>query len=126
MNEAYTRLSKKDTKSIIGPAGVRTILQALASAGHGAVPTVCIGGINASNTAAVLAQSTVPDGSKALDGVAVVSALVAAPDPAAVARDLLGFVMASKVPQVVATVGRTTPLSHNMTNLVGYTLPMCP
>ncbi|KAF5026063.1 hypothetical protein F66182_1855 [Fusarium sp. NRRL 66182] len=112
----YSTQTKKDTKSIIGPSGVREILSALHSTGHGSVPTVCIGGINASNTAPVLAAAGSPV--KALDGVAVVSALIAASDPAAVARDLLGKVIVAKIPEVIRAVAEKTPLSHNMTNLV--------
>lgn len=107
---------KKDTKSIIGPGGVRGILAGLAAAGHGSVPTVCIGGINAENAGPVLAASRAP--TKALEGVAVVSAIVAAQDPAAAARDLVGRVLKAMLPQVVRAVADTTPLSHNMTNLV--------
>lgn len=88
-------------------------------AGHGAVPTVCIGGINAGNTAAVLAQSSAAP-KKSLDGVAVVSALIAAADPAAAARDLAGKVAVAGIPLAIGAVARTTPLSHNMTNLVRH------
>lgn len=112
----YTTATKTDTKSIIGPSGVSTILQSLVSQGHADIPTVCIGGINASNALAVLAQSASP--TKTLDGVAVVSAIVAVEDPAAAARDLLGKVIAAKVPGVVRAVAKKGPLSHNMTNLV--------
>ncbi|OTA08530.1 hypothetical protein A9Z42_0002410 [Trichoderma parareesei] len=55
---------------------------------------------------------------KSLDGIAVVSALVAADDPAAAARDLLAKVVTGRVPDVLRAVAETTPLSHNMTNLV--------
>lgn len=112
----YSTQTKKDTKSIIGPSGVRDILSALYDAGYGSVPTVCIGGINASNTAPVLAAAGSP--SKSLDGVAVVSALIAAPEPATAARDLLGKVIIAKIPEVIKAVADKTPLSHNMTNLV--------
>lgn len=86
------------------------------------MPTVCIGGINASNTAPVLASAGSP--SKALDGVAVVSALIAAPDPAAAARDLLAKVIVAKIPEVIRAVADKTPLSHNMTNLVSLTVTL--
>lgn len=56
--------------------------------------------------------------SKSLDGVAVVSAIVAAKDPGAAARQILGQVVSAKVPDVVRAVARTAPLTHNMTNLV--------
>lgn len=88
----------------------------MVSAGYGHVSTVCIGGVNASNTASVLAESASPK--KSLDGVAVVSAIVAADDPSAVSRDLLGQVVVGRIPGVIKKVAETTPLSHNMTNLV--------
>ncbi|KAI6772311.1 hypothetical protein HG530_003269 [Fusarium avenaceum] len=112
----YSTQTKKDTKSIIGPSGVRDILLALHSAGYGSIPTVCIGGINANNTAPVLAAAGSPV--KSLDGVAVVSALIAASDPAAAARDFLSKVIVAKIPEVIRAVADKTPLSHNMTNLV--------
>ncbi|KFG86120.1 putative thiamine biosynthetic bifunctional enzyme [Metarhizium anisopliae] len=107
---------KKDTKSIIGPSGVADILAALDAAGHSSMPAVCIGGVNASNASAVLTGSASPH--KALDGLAVVSAIIAAADPVAASRDLLGKVITAKIPDVLAAVARKTPLSHNMTNLV--------
>ncbi|KAG6012671.1 hypothetical protein E4U54_007366, partial [Claviceps lovelessii] len=116
LGTVYATATKKDTKSIIGPSGVRDILDALHEAGYSSTPTVCIGGVNASNTATVLSQSASPH--KSLDGIAVVSAVIAADDPAAASRDLLGQVICAKIPHVVAAVGRKTPLSHNMTNLV--------
>ncbi|KAH6998687.1 Hydroxyethylthiazole kinase family-domain-containing protein [Ilyonectria sp. MPI-CAGE-AT-0026] len=116
LGTVYATQTKKDTKSIIGPSGVRDILAALAAAGHGAVPTVCIGGVNASNAGPVIAGCRAA--AKALDGIAVVSAIVAAKDPAAAARDLLAKVTVAMIPQVVRAVAETTPLTHNMTNLV--------
>ncbi|KAK3185434.1 thiamine biosynthetic bifunctional enzyme [Lecanicillium sp. MT-2017a] len=117
LGTVFATQTKKDTKSIVGPSGIRDILSAMHDAGHGAVPTVCIGGINAGNTAAVLAQSSAAP-KKSLDGVAVVSALIAADDPAAAARDLAGKVAVAGIPLAIGAVARTTPLSHNMTNLV--------
>ncbi|KAL0473417.1 Hydroxyethylthiazole kinase family domain-containing protein [Neurospora intermedia] len=132
----YATPTKTNTKNIIGAAGVRNILQAMADAGYDHVKTVCIGGINAENLQRIVYQSEAP--SKKLDGVAVVSALVAAPDPEAAAKNLLGlfnsqppFVREATspraetadsilelVPEVVLEVARKKPLSHNMTNLV--------
>ncbi|KAL6356190.1 hypothetical protein LRP88_09781 [Fusarium phalaenopsidis] len=116
LGTVYSTQTKKDTKSIIGPSGVCEILSALAAAGHGAVPTVCIGGVNGSNAGSVLTAARSP--TKALDGVAVVSAIIAARDPAAASRDLLSQVITAKIPEVVGAVANTTPLTHNMTNLV--------
>ncbi|OAA38119.1 Hydroxyethylthiazole kinase [Metarhizium rileyi] len=116
LGTVYSTTTKKDTKSIIGPSGVCSILTALHEAGHASIPTVCIGGINASNAPSVLAASASPH--KALDGVAVVSAIIAAENPAAVTRDLLGKVITAKIPAVIAATSTKSPLSHNMTNSV--------
>jgi thiamine-phosphate diphosphorylase / hydroxyethylthiazole kinase len=77
---------------------------------------------------------------RSLDGIAVVSAIVAAASPEAASRELLGLVKAppafahraptpaqasrtpeevlALVPEVVRRVDAAKPLSHNMTNLV--------
>ncbi|KAK5664180.1 hypothetical protein OQA88_396 [Cercophora sp. LCS_1] len=132
----YSTSTKKDTKNILGPKGVSAILDAMATAGH-AIPTVCIGGINQSNTQQVLQQSASP--SKSLDGVAVVSAIVGASQPQQAAkslRDLVNSVVAPAHgirnghdldilasintwgPEVIQTIRAQKPISHNMTNLV--------
>lgn len=132
--------SKKDTKSIIGPEGLSHILGELHQRGHAGIPTVCIGGINATNTPQVLLEGCAPE--KGLDGVAVVSAIVAADDPEAASRSLLHLVRHGKtlhsqrhgaprtgptvldsdikeaVIGIIRLVHAQKPLSHNMTNLV--------
>ncbi|KAI0118672.1 Hydroxyethylthiazole kinase family-domain-containing protein [Nemania sp. FL0031] len=129
--------TKENTKSIIGVDGLQQILLQLAKAKSG-VKTVCIGGINASNISRVVWQSSVPG--KSLNGVAVVSAIMAAADPEASARKLSqlvntppafakGVVTAAQqirspeqlvelVPEIMRAVVEKKPLSHNMTNLV--------
>lgn len=67
--------TKTDTHTPFGLEGAR---QAVALSTH---PTIGIGGINASNIAAVRATG--------LDGVAVVSAIMSAPDPKKAAQELL-------------------------------------
>lgn len=67
--------TKTDTQTPFGLEGAR---QAVALSTH---PTIGIGGINASNIAAVRATG--------LDGVAVVSAIMCAPDPKKAAQELL-------------------------------------
>lgn len=98
--------------------------------------TVAIGGINASNIQRVIYQSKAI--SRGLDGVAVVSGIISAPDPKAAAARLRVLVkslpafavntqghrvrgvkeLLAKVPEAVAEVDRNKPLCHNMTNLV--------
>lgn len=131
---------KTNTKNIIGISGVRRILEAIADAGYRDIPTVCIGGINGLNVKAVLLQSRSPE--KCLDGVAVVSAIMAAQEPAIAAirlrndiSDTLethGMLRLSvtedrkqtrpsflrPMVQLIKAVNDTTPLTHNMTNQV--------
>ena len=129
----YATSTKTNTKNIIGSSGVREILDAIADAGY-QVPTVCIGGINATNLQYTVFQCG--SSKKQLDGVAVVSAIIAAPDPKAVSEKLLSLLrpvppfqnatsnhddalkMLAVVPDMVRAVHEQKPLSHNMTNLV--------
>lgn len=99
------------------------------------VSTVAIGGINASNVQRVMYQSK--STFKGLDGIAVVSAIIAAEDPKQAAADLRRLIgsppafangivgsradvdtLLKEVPEIVRDVGIRTPLCHNMTNLV--------
>ena len=99
------------------------------------IPTVAIGGLNASNVWRVMFQSRSP--SKGLDGVAIVSAIMAAQDPKAAAIRLKNLIrnvpatmstdaeknkpvetLLSCVPSIVKELGLKSPLCHNMTNLV--------
>ncbi|PFH58794.1 hypothetical protein XA68_13210 [Ophiocordyceps unilateralis] len=116
LGAVFVTPTKSNTRAVLGPAGVRVILAALAEAGHGAVPAVAIGGIDAANAARVLALSRAP--AKPLDGLAVVRAVVAASDPASAAAHLRSAVLVSRVGHVVACIAAAAPLSHNMTNLV--------
>lgn len=99
---------------------------------------MCIGGINASNIPQVLFRGSPRE--NPLDGVAVVSAIMAAEDPEAESRRLLGLVkdaaernrqprtgasstvskeeLLKLVPGAIKAVHEQKPLSHNMTNLV--------
>lgn len=103
---------------------------------------MCIGGINASNIPQVLFRGSPLE--NPLDGVAVVSAIMAAEDPEAESRRLLGLVkdasernrqlrtgpaaaaaadkeeLLKLVPGAIKAVHVQKPLSHNMTNLVWY------
>ncbi|WP_406677009.1 thiamine phosphate synthase [Moorella sp. ACPs] len=74
----YATKSKGDAGEPIGLAGLKAIRAAVA------IPVVAIGGINTSNAAEVIAAGA--------DGVAVVSAVIGAPDVAAAAKELLAAV----------------------------------
>ncbi|KAI0455361.1 Hydroxyethylthiazole kinase family-domain-containing protein [Xylaria acuta] len=127
----------ENTKSIIGVDGIQQILLQLAQK-QSTVKTVCIGGINASNASRVMWQTS--NFFVGLDGVAVVSAIMAAVNPEASARELRQLVKAPPAfakgvaveflqgrspeglvklaPEVIRAVAQRKPLSHNMTNLV--------
>ena len=130
----YATATKENTKSIIGTAGVQNILTELAKAGLD-VKTVCIGGISASNAQRILYQSSSPE--KKLDGVAVVSAIMASNDPKQATLDLCKLIsepppfatataktplsredIITKAPLIVKRLAEKKPLCHNMTNLV--------
>lgn len=133
----FTTPTKEDTKSIIGTAGTAAVLRAM---GDSKLPSVGIGGIKASNVQRVLHQTTVSP-TQSLEGVAVVSAIMAAEDPQKEANKLKGLIQSvgtklyaavppnaevikdaaaliRQVPAVVRQHGETNPLCHNMTNLV--------
>lgn len=128
------RSSKENSKSIIGTAGVQNILTSLAKSAP-EIKTVCIGGINAKNCQRVLYQSAAAE--KPLDGIAIVSAIMAATDPKKAASDLRELVatpppfaasvsapalsheeIVRKIPELVKRLAGKKPLCHNMTNLV--------
>ncbi|KAL9130467.1 MAG: hypothetical protein Q9217_001339 [Psora testacea] len=130
----YATPTKTNSKSIIGAAGVRNILQRISSIDEN-MPTVAIGGLNASNVERIMFQSK--SATKGLDGVAIVSAIMAAPDPRAAAGKLRQAIasvpttmspqaienttvesLLSQVPRIVEFIGQKSPLCHNMTNLV--------
>ncbi|KAG8166042.1 hypothetical protein KVR01_004594 [Diaporthe batatas] len=135
----FSTQTKTNTKNVIGPDGLRQTLTTLLLQGHRGVPTVCIGGINASNIPQVMFRGSPCE--NPLDGVAVVSAIMAAEDPEAASALLLGLVrdaasrhtkwrtggvwyatiedmLEALVPAAIKAVHDQKPLSHNMTNLV--------
>ncbi|KAJ3362676.1 hypothetical protein GGF32_005698 [Allomyces javanicus] len=120
----------------LGIEGVRTLLADMAEHPRLAkMPIVTIGGLNAENIGAVMAETANPR--KQLDGVAVVSAIMAQPDARAATAELVDIVKAGKlVPsaQYVANADDAlvqaaahllaklrsgqTPLVHHLTNFV--------
>ena len=75
----FETASKDNTNAPIGIAGLRGIVQAI-RARKAAFPICAIAGINAANASEVIAAGA--------DGVAVISALSLAPDPASAAKTL--------------------------------------
>ncbi|MFN3656942.1 MAG: thiamine phosphate synthase [Pseudolabrys sp.] len=82
----YATGSKDDASTPMGPAGLKTVVDAVRARKAG-YPVCAIAGINASNAADVIAAGA--------DGVSVISAVSLAPDPAAAARDLRAVVDAA-------------------------------
>lgn len=80
----FSTLTKPDAAPALGLAGLR-LIRSLTR-----LPIVAIGGISADNAASVIAAGA--------DGVSVVSAIVAAADPAAEARRLREIVRTAKRP----------------------------
>lgn len=78
----YATPTKTDTAPALGLKGLRKIRNAVR------LPLVGIGGLNKSNSAEVIRSGA--------DGVAVVSAIVSAEDPAAAARELRHAIMKAK------------------------------
>ncbi|KAK6086496.1 thiamine biosynthetic bifunctional [Seiridium cupressi] len=133
----FATATKENTKSIIGVSGLQYLLGYLRTS-KSKVKTVCIGGINASNASRIMWQST--SLTKSLDGIAVVSAIMAASSPESASKELLHLVktppafakysptssqnsrsaedILKLVPEIVRRIDETKPLSHNMTNLV--------
>ena len=71
---AYATSTKETSLPVLGPEGIGLIKRAVS------VPVVAIGGIDAGNAAALAAAGA--------DGIAVVSAVLGAPDPRRAAADL--------------------------------------
>ncbi|WPH02973.1 Hypothetical protein R9X50_00584500 [Acrodontium crateriforme] len=134
LGAVFATPTKENTKSIPGTAGIQHILTRLAEEKLD-VKTVGIGGINAKNAQRVLYQSA--SATKKLDGIAVVSAIMAAENPEEAAEDLEMLIkipppfaksiaksaltlsdIQTKVPAIIAKVAAKKPLCHNMTNLV--------
>jgi thiamine-phosphate pyrophosphorylase len=86
----WTTPTKPDAGSALGPDGVRALAGAARAAGF---TTVAIGGVDVDRTAEVAATG--------VDGVCVVSAICAAPDPDAAARALRSAIDRGRLAQVV-------------------------
>ncbi|RMZ82181.1 hypothetical protein DV738_g1718, partial [Chaetothyriales sp. CBS 135597] len=131
--------TKTNTKSIIGTSGTQAILDACDTGTSKAVPCVAIGSINAGNVQRVFHQSAV--GNNRINGVAIVSAIIASPDPQRAARELKDAIstaserfgvhtppevvrltsvsdIIAKIPSIIKAHSTSSVLCHNMTNTV--------
>lgn len=135
------------TKVKLAPSGVGALLDVLAAQGESGAAThaVAIGGVKAENARGLLHGSVAPVSGKALDGIAVISAIVASEEPKVKAEELRAITddfqraQAARDPkagvfpsapgrnaeefvkaaaELFAVVRDTTPLVHQITNAV--------
>ncbi|GAA5901886.1 hypothetical protein JCM8208_006628 [Rhodotorula glutinis] len=114
--------TKKNLNPIMGPRGVRAILEVL---GGSEVKAVVIGGITPSTIPNVLAQTPAPlagGGYRHLDGLAVVSSISAATDPFTAATELRALFLGRKMLPSWSTNASTA--SVNEQQLVGNAVDM--
>ncbi|CAN6655573.1 thiamine biosynthetic bifunctional enzyme [Trichomonascus vanleenenianus] len=131
----FGTLTKDLKKAPIGCSGVRDILKVLQEECDYDMKTVAIGGINASNVQQVMELSAAEK--KRLDGVAVVSGIIAAQDAGAATKELKALfgspgpwtrvpgagvssvdVLLKLAPKLVSKVAEVSPLLHHITNNV--------
>lgn len=129
----YGTQTKDLKKAPMGASGVRDILNVLANECPYDIKTVAIGGINHSNTEVFWRLAHTPQ--KPLDGIAIVSAIIAAPDAKDATQRLAQMLQSGRynvasqpagpstaesllaaVPDVVARAAKTSPLVHHITN----------
>ncbi|KIV92097.1 hydroxyethylthiazole kinase [Exophiala mesophila] len=131
--------TKTDTKSIIGTRGLQEILGSTSTGTEKSIPCVAIGSINSRNVQRVLHQSA--HGTNRLNGVAVVSAIMASSDPRESAKQLVDLIkstpqkfyasvsptsstrtniseIVAEIPDIIKTHVTSSTLTHNMTNTV--------
>ena len=135
----FATSTKTDTKSIIGTRGTQEILSRCKTGTGHSVGCVAIGSINALNVQRVMHQSATV--SNKLNGVAVVSAIIAAQDPCKAAAELKDRInttaqtiftsvqpgreantsseeILDQIPGIIEKHASSSTLSHNMTNTV--------
>ncbi|EPB88967.1 hypothetical protein HMPREF1544_04228 [Mucor circinelloides 1006PhL] len=122
--------TKKNIKQPLGVEGVQRILRSMEA---NPVPTVAIGGIGAKNACELLEGSNT--GKIHIDGLAIVSAIMAAEDPKTACEELLSLIRSSlsKVGvkanntvndavtfavQAAKNIKAKTPMVHHITNYV--------
>lgn len=135
----FATATKTDTKAIIGTRGAQEILKVCQTGTKHKTGCVAIGSMNTSNVQRVIHQSASLDNH--IDGVAVVSAIIAAKNPQSSARELRELVdtarksffvtcppgiapvtevseLLGRIPAMIRTHALSSVLCHNMTNTV--------
>lgn len=130
-----TLTKKNQKKSPMGPLGAAKILETLEATGANWCRTVAIGGLHPNNIERVLYQCTTENGKRSLDGISVVSDIMAAPDAGEATRVLRGLldgktfkfidldqkckkVTIGSIKDVICQTAATRPLVQHITNKV--------
>ncbi|SCU98944.1 LAFA_0G21000g1_1 [Lachancea sp. 'fantastica'] len=130
-----TETKKNAKKSPMGPRGVSSLLDALQASNATWCKTVAIGGLHPDNIARVLYQVCSEDGKRSLDGIAVVSDIMASSQAGEATKRLHSIIDANAYPFVTGVVSQTvnsvvsahayidsikqnSPLIHHITNKV--------
>lgn len=131
----YGTATKNVKNPPFGPSGAREILTVLEEECDYDMKTVAIGGIKDTNSQLVKYLSTTPKGTKSLDGMAVVSCIMAVQDAGAATKKLRQVVgsdgpwvrarndlatssaaLTEMVPKLAAKIAEISPLLHHITN----------
>ncbi|KAF8253981.1 TMP-TENI-domain-containing protein [Wilcoxina mikolae CBS 423.85] len=136
--------TKPDHNPELGTPGLRSLLEYISTlpgptgSWGRSVPAVAIGGINLNNVSRVMYQSQSAEKHKQLDGVAVISAIIASPTPEAVCKKFINLLKSQHNPifapqqafpskvedfsaefkRISVEVARKKPMVHHITNNV--------
>jgi thiamine-phosphate diphosphorylase/hydroxyethylthiazole kinase len=122
LGPVFATATKPDHNPPLGLNGLRDLLAYISnlSSWGKTVPTVAIGGINLTNVQSIICQSTNP--AKHLSGIAVVSAIMASPQPSLVCHQFRKLSAAAAFVLTFASiwdrVPETKPMIHHITNNV--------
>jgi len=109
--------TKKNMKKVpFGPSGVRGVLQVLRDEGGDDIKAVGIGGINDTNVQRVLYTSSIPG--RSLDGVAVVSNIMASTDAGASTKKLLNLIKTPTQNYLINKSSQLSPSSDIIQNVI--------
>ncbi|KAJ2852333.1 thiamine biosynthetic bifunctional enzyme [Coemansia brasiliensis] len=131
----YSTTTKQVKEGPQGPAGIRDVWERALEASSHTIRAVTIGGINQFNAAHVMNYSAAFDGKVPLNGIAVVSAIMASPTPRLAAQELKRQLSTSSsllelrphrqleqvkqlATEIFAKLRSTTPLVQHITNMV--------
>lgn len=113
-----TSTKKNPKKSPMGPQGAIAILDALEEFKATWCRTVGIGGLHPDNIQRVLCQCVASNGKRSLDGISLVSDIMAAPDACAATKRLRGLLDATRYQFVECELNNTFPTTTSIQNVI--------